>query len=934
MPYTQSGGKALTLQQESVARLRGLSFCYEKHSALAGKRSTINRICAGARFAGNLLKERPKSGDTTVGTFRGLLSAEGRRCRRGSVLRLTIQHTHSATGMILRLFTRRLSLITLIVAMMLLVVPVLVSADDAPILGGPVLSSPEDSRLAPLTCVYNGSTIRVGSQCEDPNVQQCKTTRSVCTASADGLSASCVQSATNMDAGVSCESRANCCWPKPVCDGQGNCQKGSAVACPPANADPCYNYQCDASACVSDAGYCSRTQDLTRCPDTCTCAYSLPANLSDGAAQCSAACASINGGTGPRYSADGTCLCSGMPLQACPSNAKGYFFKTSGTLPAACVPPSQDCEVGPWKPATIPCGQTITQKRNIIKYPIGSGRACPALERTATGDPCTCQNQPTITCGLDDQNSGGNEYVLCSGGGYEAWDDKLVRPTDSPRCSGQLGGAYYSCMMRSLAADLCQTSTGDTSNTVESFTGTGSVSGSYKCAQYPLSNPADCKKDCVVSGWTGPPTPCSGTYQSTPIISQQPEYGGAACPGPKTEQCPATDSCGTSLAGKPNLKVLEVSITGDCAVDPCVKASALLSQEVNTFTTQGYLSRYDEAKITDTGEVCPAPFKINKARTICTAKACVYKETEPPPTSQCACSYDAPVHLNPTAEQLAEGLEYCTDVCKYIYPPANCGCTASNGVLTNNSCGNLQPPNVSGNYCSCTNPGGVPCVQGSAAYYPPGYCVCGNYKGTTCPTSANGALLNSQAIVPASCIPPDMAGGGSGGGGGDGGTGGGDGGTGGGDGAGGSGGGGGDGWRDDFCNAFTRCMPTSTGCKDPYAPDCPECGTEGLPSDAACTTSPPAKKTKGGPQSAKAVLDIVTRQWSCKCVCNYGPVDHSIGCGGVAGKDPCADFVPSAGGCSIDDPPWSCLNNDSCSPDVYNPGGEPAWSLCCRKLLS
>jgi hypothetical protein len=135
------------------------------------------------------------------------------------------------------------------------------------------------------------------------------------------------------------------------------------------------------------------------------------------------------------------------------------------------------------------------------------------------------------------------------------------------------------------------------------------------------------KQDCVVSGWTGPPTPCSGTYQSTPIISQQPKCGGAACPGPKTEQCPSISSCETTLASKPNFQALEVSVIGDCVTDPCIAASAELSQKVNTFTAQGYLSKFDETLTRDVGEACPSSFKMNKARLICTAKACVYKET-------------------------------------------------------------------------------------------------------------------------------------------------------------------------------------------------------------------------------------------------------------------------------------------------------------------
>jgi hypothetical protein len=44
---------------------------------------------------------------------------------------------------------------------------------------------------------------------------------------------------------------------------------------------------------------------------------------------------------------------------------------------------------------------------------------------------------------------------------------------------------------------------------------------------------------------------------------------------------------------------------------------------------------------------------------------------------------------------------------------SGCYCVAVNGVVTNNSCGNLQPPIPSGMYCKCTNPNGIACDKNS-----------------------------------------------------------------------------------------------------------------------------------------------------------------------------------------------------------------------------
>jgi hypothetical protein len=360
----------------------------------------------------------------------------------------------------------------------------------------------------------------------------------------------CEQSVVNQPSGTLCESmgpRTNCCQPLAKCDGKGSCTRGGAAECPGGAPDPCFDYACP---CTIDPPTCVATRNLVRCPaGICDCGYTVQAFLpsDQGTALCKTVCADV-GSTRSRYEMPGYCVCSGLPLQKCPGTAYGKPFNVIGTMPASCVASSLDCQVGPWEPATVPCGTTVTQTRKITQPQVGGGAACPVLSQTVTGPACTCQDQPQVTCSLDDPNGRGNEYVLCSTGADQAWDDKFTRPGASERCSGNVGSAYYSCMMRSLASDLCSKNTGATDNTVSSFSGTGTVSGSYLCDQWPLSNPSDCKKDCVVSGWSAPPATCSpGTsYTSTPTISQQPAYGGLACPGAKTEQCPTTQ-CGNGI---------------------------------------------------------------------------------------------------------------------------------------------------------------------------------------------------------------------------------------------------------------------------------------------------------------------------------------------------------------------------------------------------
>lgn len=94
----------------------------------------------------------------------------------------------------------------------------------------------------------------------------------------------------------------------------------------------------------------------------------------------------------------------------------------------------------------------------------------------------------------------------------------------------------------------------------------------------------------------------------------------------------------------------------------------------------------------------------------------------------------------------------------------------------------------------------------------------------------------------------------------------------------------------------------------------------------------------------KPFARIVDDTWTCKCDCEFGPVDHALGCAAKAKPDPCENFVPTAGNCGIDPPPWDCLKDDSCNPEIVSwsnpqPGGgtegdEYPRSYCCRKLLS
>ena len=411
------------------------------------------------------------------------------------------------------------------------------------VLAAPTLSSPEDARPAPICCSYSdpdtGITnpcIAVGAACRATIDDLCTNDSLICKEIVGTGRGVCEQAVINQPDGTSCESmgpRTDCCQPLAECDKKGKCIRGGSVPCSNPGPDPCKRYSCP---CNVDPPICEGIDDASLCPLVCTCGYTVQASLpaDQGTALCKTVCADV-GSTSSSYQIPGYCACSGMPLQKCPGSAYGKPFNVIGTLPASCIP-QLDCQVGAWEPAIVPCGTIITQTRQITQPQLGGGAACPALSQTVTGPPCTCQDQPQVTCKLDDPDTQGNEYVFCSTGTDQVWDDKVVRPGAPQRCSGSVGSEYYSCMMKALAADLCKKSTGATDNTVSSDT----VSGSYRCVQWPLSNPTYCPKDCVVSGWSAAPVPCTPgtTYKSSPTISQQPEFGGAACPGTETKQCP------------------------------------------------------------------------------------------------------------------------------------------------------------------------------------------------------------------------------------------------------------------------------------------------------------------------------------------------------------------------------------------------------------
>ena len=421
-------------------------------------------------------------------------------------------------------------------------------------LAAPTLSSPEDARSAPICCSYSdpatGITnpcIAVGAECRATIVDLCTKDSLICEEIVGTGRGVCEQAVLNEDNGTLCESmgpRTDCCQPLAKCV-NGKCTRDESVPCSNPGPDPCKRYSCP---CDVDPPICEGIDDASLCPLVCTCGYTVQASLpaDQGTALCQTVCADV-GSTSSSYQIPGYCACSGMPLQKCPGSAYGKPFHVIGTLPASCVP-QLDCQVGPWEPAIVPCGTTITQTRQITQPQLGGGAACPVLSQTVTGPACRCQDQPQVTCKLDDPDTQGNEYVFCSTGTDQVWDDKVVRRGAPQRCSGSVGSAYYSCMMRILAADLCKKSTGATDHTVLSFSEKDTVSGSYRCVQWPLSNPTYCPEDCVVSGWSAAPVPCTPgtTYKSSPTISQEPVFGGAACPGAKTEQCPVTQ-CGNGI---------------------------------------------------------------------------------------------------------------------------------------------------------------------------------------------------------------------------------------------------------------------------------------------------------------------------------------------------------------------------------------------------
>lgn len=265
------------------------------------------------------------------------------------------------------------------------------------------------------------------------------------------------------------------------------------------------------------------------------------------------------------------------------------------------------------------------------------------------------------------------------------------------------------------------------------------------------------------------PATYKGTCECSPQCIATPTQSPTQTPSPTPTVASSISRCKDTLSSKPNFQEIMGRggpVTGD-PTGPCSQASAALDIDLQTYRDQGYAVVVD-TPVVDVADEGWMKGKMGIAPMICYARACVYQD----PANTCACSYDAPVVVGtPTTADLDKGAAYCSTVCSAIgvqrtagspppgNPTGNCYCTANQGVLGINNCGNLQPPNVGGPmgmYCSCSNPTGTPCKTQSVTYFSPGYCVCGGYVGVTCPNYAGGALLNTQATVPSSCKPPSI----------------------------------------------------------------------------------------------------------------------------------------------------------------------------------
>lgn len=467
---------------------------------------------------------------------------------------------------------------------------------------------------------------------------------------------------------------------------------------------------------------------------------------------CNTVCAAAGGKVGT-YQPSGVCLCTGIE-KTCPSSAApGVSLLESQTSPASCVGPTPTPTATPTATPTTPpelCQacyiDPATDKfgcpaPNVPKNP-QTGADLSNVDPTSYRGSCECDprciNTPNNQClpelrglcWLDDTSGPGNTMVLCSSGDLTGqnstvdcrWDCLeniaddgtktyswqnvaptgvsglcTVRPTQScgpsnvganvssgpvpfayrvnkdnfvgqgePQpCQGQSGDGLTQCLRATYAAKVCQVLSGSSTFTQvspDAALGSPGMAGSqtgFVCNNYPAPNAASCPQNCLISGWTDPPSTCTGTYTINPIIVRDALNGGAACPGPQTKTCPG---------------------------------------------------------------------------------------------GQCSCAYQAPAGA-------ASDPAVCAQLCQQIggggtggSGGGNCYCTAVNGALTNNSCGNLQPPNVSGNYCSCTNPGGIQCQPGSSLYDSAGYCKCPGVSGGSCPLFADGMPLVPAGSSPASCV--------------------------------------------------------------------------------------------------------------------------------------------------------------------------------------
>ncbi len=566
----------------------------------------------------------------------------------------------------------------------------------------PILRSPEDRSVSAVvsSCLYNGFSYVDGAECFPNGELTCSTERLFCRASAGWTCVKDSDLTTYLEKGESCRNQSwDCsdpCLPQPACDGSGNCSKPAPIECPPAGADPCYQYSCQNCGpnpvCVKGAYICptptntptqTPTETPTALPTTtptetptatptvtptapprlCQACYIDPATDKFG-------CPAPNVPKNPQTGADlssvdpatytGSCECDPRCItnsnDQCLPELRGLCWLDDTTNPGNTM---VYCSSGDLtgQNSTVDC------RWDCIENIADDGTRTYSWQNVAsTGVSGLCAVRPSQTCGPSNVgvnvSSGQVPFAL------RVNKDNVVGVGEPQPCQGQSGDALTRCLRTTYAAKVCQTLSGSSTLTQvapDAALGSPGMAGSqtgFVCNKYPAPNGASCPQDCLISGWTSPPSPCSGTYTIDPIIVRQPANGGVACPLPQTKTCSG---------------------------------------------------------------------------------------------GQCSCAYQAPAGA-------ASDPAVCAQLCQQIggggtggSGGGNCYCTAVNGVLMNNSCGNLQPPNVSGNYCSCTNPGGIQCQPGGSLYDSGGYCKCPGVSGGACPLFADGMPLVPAGSSPASC---------------------------------------------------------------------------------------------------------------------------------------------------------------------------------------